>query len=287
MVIFLFLRNFWATVIPGIAVPLSLIGTFGVLYELGYSLDNLSLMALTIATGFVVDDAVVVIENTYRHLEEGLSPLQAAIKSAGEIGFTIISITLSLIAVFIPLFLMSGYVGLLFREFAVAVTVALVLSLIISLTLTPMMCARLLKPEASEHGLLYRWLEHLFDGLLNLYAAGLKVVLRHRFATLMTMLGTIALTGYLFVLIPKGFFPEQDTGLIIGLSEAAQDISFQAMAERQQALLNAVMRDPAVATVGAAVGAGGGNTTGNNGRVYLALKPKSHHGSMDEWLSRL
>ena len=288
MVIFLFLRNFWATVIPGIAVPLSLIGTFGVLYELGYSLDNLSLMALTIATGFVVDDAVVVIENTYRHLEEGLSPLQAAIKSAGEIGFTIISITLSLIAVFIPLFLMSGYVGLLFREFAVAVTVALVLSLIISLTLTPMMCARLLKPEASEHGLLYRWLEHLFDGLLNLYVAGLKVVLRHRFATLMTMLGTIALTGYLYWLIPTGFFPQQDTGLIIGFSEAAQDISFQAMSERQQVLINAVLEDPAVYSIGSAIGAGGGNYTVNTGRVYISLKPREQRdASADQVIRRL
>jgi hydrophobe/amphiphile efflux-1 (HAE1) family protein len=288
MVIFLFLRNFWATVIPGIAVPLSLIGTFGVLYELGYSLDNLSLMALTIATGFVVDDAVVVIENTYRHLEEGLSPLQAAIKSAGEIGFTIISITLSLIAVFIPLFLMSGYVGLLFREFAVAVTVALVLSLIISLTLTPMMCARLLKPETSEHGLLYRWLEHLFDGLLNLYEAGLKVVLRHRFATLMTMLGTIALTGYLYWLIPTGFFPQQDTGLIIGFSEAAQDISFQAMSERQQVLINAVLEDPAVYSIGSAIGAGGGNYTVNTGRVYISLKPREQRdASADQVIRRL
>ncbi|HZC97185.1 MAG TPA: efflux RND transporter permease subunit, partial [Bradyrhizobium sp.] len=231
MVIFLFLRNFWATVIPAVTVPLSLIGTFAVLYELGYSLDNLSLMALSIAVGFVVDDAVVVIENIVRHMEEGASPYEAALKGAGEIGFTIVSITLSLIAVFIPLFLMGGYVGLLFREFAVTVSVALVLSLLISLTLTPMMCARLLKPASREHGRLYRLLERGFEGLLNLYEAGLKVVLRHRFITLMTMLGTIALTGYLYVLIPKGFFPQQDTGLIIGLSEAAQDISFQAMAE--------------------------------------------------------
>jgi multidrug efflux pump subunit AcrB len=251
MVIFMFLRNFWATVIPAVTVPLSLVGTFAVLYELGYSLDNLSLMALSIAVGFVVDDAVVVIENIVRHMEEGASAFEASLKGAGEIGFTIVSITLSLIAVFIPLFLMSGYVGLLFREFAVTVSVALVLSLLISLTLTPMMCAYLLKPESKEHGRLYRLSERGFDGLLNLYEAGLKIVLRHRFITLMTMLGTIALTGYLYAAIPKGFFPEQDTGLIIGLSEAAQDISFQAMAERQQALLDAVMRDPAVATVGA------------------------------------
>jgi HAE1 family hydrophobic/amphiphilic exporter-1 len=244
-------------------------------------------MALSIAVGFVVDDAVVVIENIVRHMEEGASPFEASMKGAGEIGFTIVSITLSLIAVFIPLFLMGGYVGLLFREFAVTVSVALVLSLLISLTLTPMMCAYLLKPESKEHGWLYRLSERGFDGLLNLYEAGLKIVLRHRFVTLMTMLATIALTGYLYVQIPKGFFPEQDTGLIIGLSEAAQDISFQAMAERQQALLNALMRDPAIASVGAAVGAGGGNTTVNDGRVYIALKPKSERGSMDEVLKRL
>jgi hydrophobe/amphiphile efflux-1 (HAE1) family protein len=287
MVIFVFLRNFWATVIPAVTVPLSLIGTFAVLYELGYSLDNLSLMALSIAVGFVVDDAVVVIENIVRHMEEGASPFEAALKGAGEIGFTIVSITLSLIAVFIPLFLMGGYVGLLFREFAITVSVALVLSLLISLTLTPMMCARLLKPETKQHGRLYRFFERGFDGLRNLYEAGLKIVLRHRFITLMTMFGTIVLTGYLYVLIPKGFFPEQDTSLIIGLSEAAQDISFQAMAERQQAMLNAIMRDPAVASVGAAVGAGGGNTTVNNGRVYIALKPKAARGSMDDVLARL
>jgi hydrophobe/amphiphile efflux-1 (HAE1) family protein len=287
MVIFIFLRNFWATVIPAVTVPLSLIGTFAVLYELGYSLDNLSLMALSIAVGFVVDDAVVVIENIVRHMEDGASPYEAALKGAGEIGFTIVSITLSLIAVFIPLFLMGGYVGLLFREFAITVSVALVLSLLISLTLTPMMCARLLKPETKQHGRLYRIFERGFDGLRNLYESGLKIVLRHRFITLLTMFGTIALTGYLYVMIPKGFFPEQDTGLIIGLSEAAQDISFQAMAERQQALLNALMRDPAVASVGAAVGAGGGNTTVNDGRVYIALKPKSERGSMAEVLARL
>jgi hydrophobe/amphiphile efflux-1 (HAE1) family protein len=273
MVIFLFLRNFWATIIPAVTVPLSLVGTFAVLYELGYSLDNLSLMAMSIAVGFVVDDAVVVIENIVRHLEEGATPLEAALKGAGEIGFTIVSITLSLIAVFIPLFLMGGYVGLLFREFAVTVSVALVLSLLISLTLTPMMCARLLKPHREGHGRLYRLSERGFDGLLHLYEAGLKIVLRHRFATLMVMLGTIVVTGYLYVVIPKGFFPQQDTGLIIGLSEAAQDISYQAMAQRQQAVIDAVLEDPAVASVGSAIGAGGGTTTINNGRVFIALKP--------------
>jgi HAE1 family hydrophobic/amphiphilic exporter-1 len=288
MVIFLFLRNVWATIIPAVTVPLSLVGTFAVLYEMGYSLDNLSLMALTIATGFVVDDAVVVIENTVRLLEEGLSPLEAALKSAGEIGFTIISITLSLIAVFIPLFLMPGFVGLLFREFAIAVSVALILSLAISLTLTPMMCARMLKPETEQHGRIYRLFETAFDALLALYETGLKVVLRHRFLTLMVMLGTIAVTGYLYVLIPKGFFPQQDTGLIIGLSEAAQDISFQAMSERQQAVINAVLEDPAVDTVGAAIGAGGGNFTLNTGRVFIALKPKEQRdASADQVIRRL
>jgi hydrophobe/amphiphile efflux-1 (HAE1) family protein len=287
MVIFLFLRNFWATVIPAVTVPLSLIGTFAVLYELGYSLDNLSLMALSIAVGFVVDDAVVVIENIVRHMENGASPMEAAMKGAGEIGFTIVSITLSLIAVFIPLFLMSGYVGLLFREFAVAVSVALILSLLISLTLTPMMCAYLLKPESKEHGRIYRFFERGFDGLLHLYEAGLKIVLRHHLITLMVMLGTIALTGYLYAVIPKGFFPQQDTGLIIGLSEGAQDISFQAMAERQQALLNAVMRDPAVASIGSAVGAGGGNFTVNDGRVYIQLKPANQRDPIDQVIARL
>ena len=246
MVIFIFLRSFWATVIPAVTVPLSLVGTFAILYEMGYSLDNLSLMALSIAVGFVVDDAVVEIENIQRHIEEGLSPYDAAMKGSGEIGFTVMAITFSLIAVFIPLFLMSGYVGLLFREFAITVSVALVLSLVISRTLTPMMCAYLLKPESKEHGWLYRISERGFDGLLNVYEAGLKIVLRHRFTTLMVMFGTIALTGYLYVVIPKGFFPQQDTGLILGQSEAAQDISFQAMTERQQALLDAIMRDPAV-----------------------------------------
>ena len=287
MVIFIFLRNFWATVIPAVTVPLSLIGTFAILYELGYSLDNLSLMALSIAVGFVVDDAVVVIENIMRHVEEGLSPYEAALKGAGEIGFTIVSITLSLIAVFIPLFLMSGYIGLLFREFAVAVSASLVLSLVISLTLTPMMCSRLLKPEVKEHGRLYRLFENGFDRLLAAYKSGLKIVLRYRKATMVVMLGTIALTGYLYVVIPKGFFPEQDTGLIIGLSEAAQDISFQAMAERQQALLNAIMRDPAVGSIGSAVGAGGGNSTVNDGRVYIALKPARERDPINAVMARL
>src|SRR3982074_2890463 len=279
MVIFLFLRNLWATVIPAVTVPLSLIGTFAVLYVLGYSLDNLSLMALTIAVGFVVDDAVVVIENVVRHLEEGLSPMEAALKGSKEIGFTIISITLSLIAVFIPLFLMGGYVGKLFQEFAITISVSLLLSLVISLTLTPMMCARLLKDEAHrQHGRLYRFFERGFDNLLALYEHGLKIVLRHRFVTLLVMLGTIVATGYLYVVIPKGFFPEQDTGLLQGITEAATDISFPAMVQRQQAIVDTVMKDPAVESVTHYIGPGGPTPTLNQGRVFVVLKPLAERG---------
>jgi hydrophobe/amphiphile efflux-1 (HAE1) family protein len=287
MVIFIFLRSFWATVIPAVTVPLSLIGTFAILYEMGYSLDNLSLMALSIAVGFVVDDAVVEIENIQRHIEEGLSPYDAAMKGSGEIGFTVVAITFSLIAVFIPLFLMSGYVGLLFREFAMTVSVALLLSLVISRTLTPMMCAYLLKPESKEHGWLYRVSERGFDALLYAYEAGLKIALRHSFVTLMMMIGTVVMTGYLYVIIPKGFFPQQDTGLIIGQSEAAQDISYQAMTQRQQAMLDAIMKDPAVDSVAAATGAGGGLYTLNDGRVFIQLKPKAERGPIDQVIKRL
>jgi len=287
MVIFIFLRSFWATVIPAVTVPLSLIGTFAILYEMGYSLDNLSLMALSIAVGFVVDDAVVEIENIQRHIEEGLSPYDAAMKGSGEIGFTVVAITFSLIAVFIPLFLMSGYVGLLFREFAMTVSVALLLSLVISRTLTPMMCAYLLKPEREEHGWLYRLSERGFDALLYAYEAGLKIALRHSFVTLMVMIGTVVMTGYLYVIIPKGFFPQQDTGLIIGQSEAAQDISYQAMTQRQQAMLDAIVKDPAVDSVGTATGAGGGVYTLNDGRVFIQLKPKAERGPIDQVIKRL
>jgi HAE1 family hydrophobic/amphiphilic exporter-1 len=286
-VIFAFLRDVRATLIPAVTVPLSLIGTFAVLYALGYSLDNLSLMALSIAVGFVVDDAVVEIENIVRHIEAGMSPYEAAFKGSGEIGFTVMAITVSLIAVFIPLFLMGGYVGLLFREFAVTVSVALVLSLVISRTLTPMMCAYMLVPERKQHGLVYRLSERGFEAVLQLYEAGLKVALRHRFVTLMVMIATVALTIGLYIVIPKGFFPQQDTGLILGQSEAAQDISFQAMQERQQALLTALLRDPAVATVGAAVGAGGGLYTINDGRVFIQLKPHSERPPIDQVIARL
>src|SRR6202020_109839 len=252
----------------------SLIGTFAVLYELDYSLDNLSLMALTIAVGFVVDDAVVVIENIVRHIEEGLSPMAAALKGSAEIGFTIVSITLSLFAVFIPLFFMGGYVGRMFREFAVAVSVSLVLSLVISLTLTPMMCARLLAdPRKARHGRLYQLSERGFDALLDWYERTLKIALRYRLATLTVMFGTILLTGYLYYVIPKGFFPLQDTGMLFGIAEASQDISFPAMAERQQALMNIVMQDPAVASVSDFMGPGGSTPTLNQGRGFVVLKP--------------
>lgn len=289
MVIFVFLRNFWATIIPAVTVPLSLVGTFAVLYALGYSLDNLSLMALSIAVGFVVDDAVVVIENIVRHLEEGLTPMQAALKGSEEIGFTIVSITLSLIAVFIPLFLMGGYVGKLFQEFAITITVSLLLSLVISLTLTPMMCARLLKDQSrKKHNRLYLAFERGFDALLALYARGLQVVLRHRFATLMVMLCTIGLTGYLYVIIPKGFFPQQDTGQIVGVTEASQDISFPAMSERQQALVNVLLKDPAIQSVASYVGPGGPTATLNQGRIFVILKPKPERkASADEIINRL
>jgi hydrophobe/amphiphile efflux-1 (HAE1) family protein len=288
MVIFLFLRNFWATIIPAVTVPLSLIGTFAVLYVLGYSLDNLSLMALSIAVGFVVDDAVVVIENIVRHLEEGLTPMQAALKGSREIGFTIISITLSLIAVFIPLFLMGGYVGKLFQEFAITITASLLLSLIVSLTLTPMMCARLLKDESrKKHGRLYLLFERGFDSLLALYERGLRIVLRHRFTTLMVMLSTIVLTGYLYVIIPKGFFPQQDTGQIQGITGAAQDISFPAMSERQQAIVDVLLKDPAIQSVTNFIGPSG-PTTLNQGRVYIVLKPKPERKvSADQVINRL
>jgi HAE1 family hydrophobic/amphiphilic exporter-1 len=288
MVIFIFLRNLWATVIPAVTVPLSLIGTFAALYALGYTLDNLSLMALSIAVGFVVDDAVVVIENVVRHLEEGLSPMEAALKGSAEIGFTIVSITVSLVAVFIPLFLMGGYIGKLFQEFAITVSVSLVLSLLVSLTLTPMMCSRLLKPPAETHGRLHTVFERGFDGILRAYERGLRAALKHRFVTLLVMLGTIAVTGYLYVVVPKGFFPQQDTGMILGIAEAAQDISYPAMAERMQEAVKTVLKDPAVASAGSNIGPGGATVTLNQGRVFIALKPRNQRdASADQVINRL
>jgi hydrophobe/amphiphile efflux-1 (HAE1) family protein len=288
-VIFLFLRKLWATVIPAIAVPLSLVGTFAVMYALGFSLDNLSLMALTIAVGFVVDDAVVMIENIVRHIENGSTPMEAAVVGAGEIGFTILSISISLVAVFIPLFLMSGVVGLLFREFAVTVAVSIAVSLIVSLTLTPMMCARLLAPEADSHpGRVSQALERFFERLVAVYDRALVVALRHRLITLLVMIFTVVLTLALFVVIPKGFFPQQDTGMIVGIAEGAQDISPQAMMERQEAVLGIVVKDPAVASATAYIGPGGSTVTENDGRMFITLKAHSERSATaDQVITRL
>ena len=287
-IIFLFLRSLWATVIPAVAVPVSIVGTFGAMYAFGYSLDNLSLMGLSIAVGFVVDDAIVMVENIARHLEMGKTPLQAALDASGEIGFTILSISVSLVAVFIPLLLMGGLVGLMFREFAVTVTVAITVSALVSLTLTPTMGARLLRREHPERqGRIGRGLEWCFDALLAIYDRALCVALRHRFITLMVMLGTVAMTAWLFLIIPKGFFPEQDTGLILGVTEAAQDISPAGMAAVQQKVLGIVLKDPAVASAGAYVGVGGATSSENQGRLFIALKPQSQRSPITEVMARL
>ncbi|ABM56135.1 efflux RND transporter permease subunit [Verminephrobacter eiseniae] len=270
MVIFVFLRNVAATLIPGITVPLALMGTAGVMYLAGYSLDNLSLMALTIAVGFVVDDAIVMLENIYRHVEAGMTPMQAALKGASEIGFTIISISVSLVAVFIPLLLMGGIVGRLFREFAVTVTLTIAVSVIISLTLTPMLCSRFLKnSHAARHGKPYQLFERFFDILQKGYQRSLDVVMRHQFVTLLTFIGTMAMTVMLFVAIPKGFFPQQDNGVIVGFAESAQDISSQAMQRHLLQVAEIVRKDPDVA--GFAMSAG--STTFNTGNFFIALKP--------------
>ncbi len=274
MVIFLFLRSLSATVIPSVAVPLSLVGTFGVMYLLGYSLDNLSLMALTISTGFVVDDAIVMIENITRYVEAGESPLKAALTGAGEIGFTIVSLTVSLIAVLIPLLFMADVVGRLFREFAVTLAVTIIMSALISLTLTPMMCARILrhKPE-SRQSRLYRFSEHLFDRVIHGYGRALRFVLRHQAATILVAVGTLVGTIWLYIIVPKGFFPVQDTGEILGISEAPQTVSFAALAQRQQELAGIILQDPAVQTLSSFIGVDGINTTPNSGRIQITLKP--------------
>ncbi|MFD2232303.1 multidrug efflux RND transporter permease subunit [Phaeospirillum tilakii] len=274
LVIFLFLRNLWATVIPGIAVPLSLAGTAALMYLAHFSLDNLSLMALTIAVGFVVDDAIVMLENVYRHLEEGKKPLQAALDGAREIGFTIISISLSLVAVFIPLLLMSGVVGRLLREFALTVSMAIAVSVVVSLTLTPMLCARVLKDEHKvRHGRLYWAFERGFEAMLALYRHGLDRVLAHQRLTLAGFAATLAVTAALFVAIPKGFFPQQDTGVVFGTSDAAQDISFAEMSRRTLALGQVLSADPAIAHWTGSIGAASGQTL-NNGRFFMALAPR-------------
>jgi multidrug efflux pump len=273
-VIFLFLRTLAATVIPGVTVPLAIVGTFAGMYLLGFSLDNLSLMALTIATGFLVDDAVVMIENIARHVEAGKPPLQAALDGAGEIGFTIVSLTASLIAVLIPLLFMGDLVGRLFREFAITLAITILISAIVSLTLTPMMCARLLgrKSEAA-HGWLYRASERAFQRLIDGYGRSLDRILRHQPATLVVAAITLALTIALYVVVPKGLFPVQDTGAILAIAEAPQSISFAAMAERQQAAARVVLQDPAVASLASFIGADGTNITPNSGRMVINLAP--------------
>src|SRR6266581_923595 len=276
MVIFLFLRNLRATIIPSIAVPLSLVGTFGVMYLLGYSLNNLTLMALTISTGFVVDDAIVMIENIDRFLEAGDSPLDAALKGAGQIGFTMVSLTVSLIAVLIPLLFMGDIVGRLFREFAVTLAVTILVSAFVSLTLTPMMSAKLLKSKKDSHGgRFYQWSENLYNRVIQYYGRTLKWVLKHQTATLIITAGTLVLTLLLYVVVPKGFFPVQDTGVILGISEAPQNISFEAMSQRQQQLAQVILKDPDVASLSSFIGVDGTNPTLNSGRIQINLNPRN------------
>ena len=275
MVIFLFLRSIWATIIPSVAVPLSLVGTLGVMYLLGYSLNNLTLMALTISTGFVVDDAIVMIENIFRYIEQGDQPLDAALKGASQIGFTIISLTISLIAGLIPLLFMGDIVGRLFREFAVTLSVTILVSASVSLTLTPMMCSLLLKAKADEkkHGRFYEFSERIFDRVIKAYGRTLQVIFEYQTITLFVALGTLVATILLYMAAPKGFFPVQDTGVIQGISEAAETISFSAMAERQQALARVILQDPAVESLSSFIGTDGINTTLNSGRFLINLKP--------------
>ncbi len=274
MVIFLFLRNFYATIIPGVAVPLSIVGTFAVMYLLGYSLNNLSLMALTISTGFVVDDAIVMIENISRYLEEGDAPLEAALKGAGQIGFTIVSLTVSLIAVLIPLLFMGDIVGRLFREFAVTLAVTILVSAVVSLTLTPMMCARLLKSKGSKRSRFYIASENFYNRVIAFYGRTLKFVLKHQTITLLITVGTLVLTLFLYVVVPKGFFPVQDTGVILGVSDAPESVSFTDLAQHQQALNQAILQDPDVASLSSFIGVDGTNLTPNSGRIQINLKPR-------------
>jgi multidrug efflux pump len=284
-VVFAFLRNVWATIIPSVAVPLSLIGTFGVMYLGHYSLDNLSLMALTISTGFVVDDAIVVIENITRHIENGMAPYQAAMKGSSEIGFTVLSMSTSLVAVFIPILLMGGIVGRLFREFAIVLSVAIGVSLLISLTTTPMMCARFLRHETGRHNWLYRFSENAFNRLLSTYDVSLRWVLRHQFLILLVTFGTVCLNLYLFVQTPKGFFPQQDTGRFTGLIQGDQDLSFTAMSQKMRQFTDIVLQDPAVDTVIAFTGGGSGGSTA---RMFGQLKPLSERKiSVDQIIGRI
>src|SRR5277367_2739747 len=289
MVIFLFLRNLAATSIPAVTVPLSIVGTFGVMYLLGYSLNNLTLMALTISTGFVVDDAIVMIENIDRYLEAGDSPLDAALKGSEQIGFTIVSLTVSLIAVLIPLLFMGDIVGRLFREFAVTLSVTILVSAGVSLTLTPMMSAKLLRHKAeSEQNAFYRKSEEFFEYVIAKYAGGVRFVLRHQTMTLLVTLGTFVLTVYLYVVVPKGFFPVQDTGVLLAITEAPQTISFPAMSQRQQDLAKVILQDPDVESVSSFIGIDGTNTTLNSGRIQINLKDReTRTATASEVISRL
>ena len=275
MVIFIFLRTLSATIIPSVAVPLSLVGTFGVMYLLGYSLDNLSLMALTISTGFVVDDAIVMIENIERFIEDGHTPLEAALQGSAQIGFTIVSLTVSLIAVLIPLLFMGDIVGRLFREFAVTLAVTILISALISLTLTPMMCALLLREkDKTRHGRFYEWSENAFNKTIAFYGRTVQFVLKHQTATLLVTIGTLVATIWLYIVVPKGFFPVQDTGVITGITDARESISFAAMSERQQALAAAILKDKDVESLSSFIGVDGTNTTPNSGRIQINLKSR-------------
>jgi HAE1 family hydrophobic/amphiphilic exporter-1 len=274
LVVLLFLRNFWATFIPSITVPLALLGSCGAMYLLNFSLDNLSLMALTIAVGFVVDDAIVVVENIHRHVENGLKPLEAALQGSREIGFTVLSISISLVAVFIPLLLMGGIIGRLFREFALTVTASIAVSALVSLTLAPMLCARFMHRESGRHGIIYRAIEACFDAMVSFYRRTLDVVLRHQAITLGVFFATMALTAVMFVQIPKGFFPIQDTGVITGFAEAAQDTSPQQMMKILRKMADVILQDPDVAANALFTGTTGGAQTGNTGRGFIVLKPR-------------
>jgi HAE1 family hydrophobic/amphiphilic exporter-1 len=289
LVIFVFLRSPWATIIPSVTVPLALLGACALMWMVGYSLDNLSLMALTISVGFVVDDAIVMLENITRHIEEGEEPREAALKGAGEIGFTIIAISVSLVAVLIPLLLMSGIIGRLFREFAVTLTMAIAVSALVSLTLTPTMCALFLRAaKDTKHGKFYQWSERAFERMAKGYERGLDIVLNYKFTTLVVFLITLTLSVSLFIIIPKGFFPQQDTGLISGQSEAAQDVSFAAMMKLQQELGAIVQQDPAVDTVAMSLGGGKSGAALNSGRVFITLKPVSERdASAQQVIARL
>ena len=287
MVIFIFLRSFWATVIPAVTVPLALLGACALMWAFGYTLDNLSLMALTIAVGFVVDDAIVMLENITRYVEHGEQPLAAAFKGASEIGFTILSISVSLVAVLIPLLLMGGVIGRLFREFAVTLAMAIFVSLVVSLTLTPMMASRFLRAQSeAKHGRLYQWSERAFDRMLHAYERGLNLALRWSRTTLCIFFATVALSVYLFLIIPKGFFPQQDNGFLTAVSETAQDISFADMKRHQEELSRVVQTDPAVDSI--AMFIGGGGTALNSGRMYITLKPREQrHADAQQIIARL